>query len=111
MGCCTWSGCNKFLTLGFGCERKEVLEFQRGTFSPVFSRVDLCVNVIDLHIVREHPNYWDLQRTITIHQILQGGSCKGVVVLCKTCEAVNGELKFVVFLKMCCQFERWCHEY
>ncbi len=94
-------GCNKFLTLGFGCEQEEVLEFQRGTFSPVFSRVDLCVNVIDLHIMREHPNYWDLRRTVTIRQILHGVSCKGVVVLCKTCEAVNGESKCVVFFFLC----------
>ncbi len=28
--------CNKFLTLGFGCEHEEVLEFQGRTFSPVF---------------------------------------------------------------------------
>ncbi len=73
------------------------LEFQRGAFPLVFSRVDLCVNVIDLHMVREHPNYWDLGRTIRIHQILQGGSCKGVVVLCKTCEVVNVKLNCVVF--------------
>jgi hypothetical protein len=53
-------GRNKFLTLGFGCEWEEVLEFQREMFSPVFSWVDLYVNVIDLHITREQPNYWDL---------------------------------------------------
>jgi hypothetical protein len=79
-------GRNNYLTLGFGCEWEEVLEFQRGTFSPVFGRVNLCVNVIDLHIMREHHNFSDLQRTVTIRQILEGGSCKGVVVLCKTCE-------------------------
>jgi len=65
-------------------------------FFSVFSRVDLCVNVINLHIIREHPNYRDLRKTVTFHQILQGGSCKWVVVLCKTCEIVNWELKCVV---------------
>ncbi len=76
-------------------------------------RVDLCVNVVDLHIMRQHFNYWELQETITFHQILQGGSCKGVVVFCKPCEVVNGELKWVVFFffLMCCQFEGQCHEY
>jgi len=29
--------CNKFLTLGFGCEQEEVLGFQGRTFSLVFS--------------------------------------------------------------------------
>jgi hypothetical protein len=28
--------CNKFLTLGFGCEQEEVLGFQGRTFSLVF---------------------------------------------------------------------------
>jgi hypothetical protein len=23
-------------------------------------QVDLCENVVDLHIMREHPNYWKL---------------------------------------------------
>jgi hypothetical protein len=73
-------------------------------------RVDLCVNVVELHIMREHPNYWELRRTITFHQILQCGSRKGVVIFCQTCEAVNGELKCVVFF-MYCQFEGWCYEY
>jgi len=69
-------------------------------FFSVFSRVDLCVNVIDLRIIRQHPNYWDLRRTVTFHQILQSGSCKRVVVLCKTYETVNWELKCVV-LDLC----------
>jgi hypothetical protein len=42
--------------------------------------------------MKEHPHYWKLRKTVTFHQILQGGSYKGVVVLCKTCEAINGEL-------------------
>jgi len=59
--------------------------------------VDLCVIIVDLHIMGKHLNYWELQKTITFHRILQGGSYKGFVVLCKTCEAVNGELKCVFF--------------
>jgi hypothetical protein len=43
--------------------------------------VYLCVNVVELHITREHPNYWELQKTITFRQILQCGSRKGVVIL------------------------------
>jgi hypothetical protein len=58
---------------------------------------DLCVNIVDLHIMGKHLNYWELQRTITFHRILQGGSLKGAMVLCKTCEAVNEELKCVFF--------------
>ncbi len=61
-------------------------------------QVDLCVNVVDLHIMRKHFNYRELRRTVTFRQILQGGSNKGVVIFYKTCEAVNGELKCVVFL-------------
>jgi hypothetical protein len=72
--------------------------------------VDLCVNV-DMHIMKKHPNYWELQKIVTFCRISQGGSCKGVMVFCKTCEVVNGELKCVVFFLMCCQFEGWCHEY
>jgi hypothetical protein len=68
--------------------------------------VDLCENVVDLHIMRKHLNYnyWELQKIITFCRILQGGSCKGAVVLCKTCEAVHGELKCVVSFFMCCLF-------
>jgi hypothetical protein len=35
------------------------------------------------------------------------------VVLCQTCEAINGELKCVVFFffLMYYQFEGWCYEY
>jgi hypothetical protein len=72
-------------------------------------QVDLCVNVVHLHIMREHPPYWELQKTVTFHQILQDfGSYKKAFVLCKTFEIVNGELKCVVFFFffMCCQFER-----
>jgi hypothetical protein len=36
--------------------------------------VDLCVNVVNLHIMREHPNYWELQIIVTFRQILQCGS-------------------------------------
>jgi hypothetical protein len=25
-------------------------------------RVDMYVSVVDLHIMREHPNYWELRR-------------------------------------------------
>jgi hypothetical protein len=25
-------------------------------------QVDSCVNVIDLHIMKEHPNYWKFQK-------------------------------------------------
>jgi hypothetical protein len=25
-------------------------------------RVYLCVNVVDLHIMRKHPNYWKFQK-------------------------------------------------
>jgi hypothetical protein len=60
-------------------------------------RVDLCVNVVDLHIMKEHPHYQEFRKTVTCRQILQGGSYKGVEVLCKTC-VVNEELKCVVFL-------------
>jgi hypothetical protein len=74
-------------------------------------QVDLCVNVVDLHIMRKHLYYLEFRRTVTFRQILQGGLYKGVVVFCKTCEAIDGELKCVVFLFMCCQFEGWCHEY
>jgi hypothetical protein len=63
--------------------------------------VDLCVNVVDLHIMREHLNYWELWKTITFHQILQSGSWKGAMVLCKTCEIINGELKCVVLCFLC----------
>ncbi len=59
-------------------------------------RVDLCANVVDLHIMRKHPNYWELWKIIIVHWILQGGSCKGAMVFCKTCETINGELKCVV---------------
>jgi hypothetical protein len=62
-------------------------------------KVDLCVNVVDMHIMRKHPNYWELPKTITFRQILQGGSRKGAIVFCKTCEIINGELKCVVLLK------------
>jgi len=61
-------------------------------------QVDLCVNFVDLHIMKKHLNYWELWKIVTVCWILQGWSCKGVVVLCKTCEVVNGELKRVVFL-------------
>jgi len=64
--------------------------------------VDLCVNVVDLHIMKEHLNYRELWKTVTFHRILQGGSCKGVMVLCKTWEVVNGELKCVVFFFFLC---------
>jgi len=57
----------------------------------------LCVNVVELHITREHPNHWELQRIVTFDQILHYGSKKGVVVLCKTCEVVYGELKCAGF--------------
>jgi hypothetical protein len=33
------------------------------------------------------------------------------MVLYRTCEVVNGELKCVVSFFMCCQFEGWCHDY
>jgi hypothetical protein len=55
------------------------------------------VNVVDLHIMREHLNYWKFRRLVAFYQILQGGSYKGAMVLCKTCEVVNGGLKCVVF--------------
>jgi hypothetical protein len=28
-------------------------------------QVNLCENVVDLHIMKEHPNYSELQKTIT----------------------------------------------
>jgi hypothetical protein len=66
--------------------------------------VDLCVSVIDMHIMEEHPNLWELWRTVTICWILEGGSCKGVVVICKTCETQWG-VEVCYFLSfMCCQF-------
>jgi hypothetical protein len=58
--------------------------------------VDLCEIVVDMHIMKNHPNDWEFQKTITFRQILRG-SCKGLVVVCKTCELINGEWKCVVF--------------
>jgi hypothetical protein len=29
-------------------------------------QVDLCVNVVDLHIMREHPNYYELRKIVTV---------------------------------------------
>jgi len=54
-------------------------------FSTCVYQFDLCVNVVELHITREHLNYWELQKIVTFCQILQCGSKKGVVVLCQTC--------------------------
>jgi hypothetical protein len=66
-------------------------------FSMCVCQVDLCENVFDLHIMRVHPNYWELRKMVTFCSILLGGSYKWAVVLCKTCETVSGELKCVVF--------------
>jgi hypothetical protein len=66
-------------------------------FSTCVCHVYFCVSVIELHITREHPNYWELQKIITFCQIPQCGSRKGVVVICQTCEAICGELKCVGF--------------
>ncbi len=52
--------------------------------------VDWWVNVVDLPIMREHLNYWEFRR---------------IVVLCQTCESVNGELKCVASFFMYCQSE------
>ncbi len=62
-------------------------------------QVDLCVNVVDLHIMKRHFNYWELRKIVTFCRILQGGLCKGAMVFCKICETINGELKCVVFTK------------
>jgi hypothetical protein len=67
-------------------------------FSQCVCQIDLYLSVVGLYIVKKHLNYWELWKTVIVHWILQGGSCKGTVVLCKTCEAVNGELKCVVSL-------------
>jgi hypothetical protein len=37
VGCCTWSWCNKFFILGFGCKREKILGLQGRVFYPVFS--------------------------------------------------------------------------
>jgi hypothetical protein len=29
-------------------------------------QVDMCVSVVDLHIMRERLNYWELQRTAIV---------------------------------------------
>jgi hypothetical protein len=30
-------------------------------------QVNLCQNVVDLHIMNEHPNYWEFRKTITFY--------------------------------------------
>jgi hypothetical protein len=45
-------------------------------FLNVCVKVDLSVNVVELHITREHPNYLELRITIIFCQILQCGSRK-----------------------------------
>jgi len=59
------------------------------------------VNVIDLHIMREHPNYWDLQRTVTFRRILQSGSFKGLWFFVKLVKQLIWSLKCVVFFLLC----------
>jgi hypothetical protein len=36
-------------------------------FSKCVFWVDLYVDVVGLHFIRKHPDYWELQRTATIH--------------------------------------------
>ncbi len=74
-----------------GDDHEDLRGFKNGLeFSQYVCQVDLCVNVVDLPIMKKHPNYWELRKTITFCRILQSGSCKGAVVLCKTYETVNG---------------------
>ncbi len=45
---------------------EDLRGFKSGLESfPCVCQVDLCENVVNLHITREHLNYWELQRTIT----------------------------------------------
>jgi len=48
-------------------EKFKGLENSPKFFSKCVFWVDLYKGVVGLHFMREHPNYWELQRTATIH--------------------------------------------
>jgi hypothetical protein len=34
-------------------------------FSQCVCQVDLCENVVDMHIMKEHHNYWEFRKIVT----------------------------------------------
>jgi hypothetical protein len=45
----------------------EVSKTVRKSFSRCVFCVDLYVGVVGLHFMREYPDYWELQKTTTVH--------------------------------------------
>ncbi len=43
------------------------MDFKSEIFSICVCRVDLYVNVVGLHIMKEHPNYWEFRKTVVVY--------------------------------------------